>query len=205
MKTENIKKITTEDYVGKVYNLEIEPSHPIYDDQFYIDADTGIVVHNCHPRDNIALRYLAARLDLGYDLFHSIMSSRDIQAKNIAKRLVTLSEENSLPIIIHGRSYKPYVEYTDGSYSELVGHYVKEMGHDVRYADPLTNDLVDDDTRAVVLMAHNPYVTYFMTGVEVTDDIFYFKIGKGSIVLDVWRTLPSNDDYTVIHYGNTRP
>ena len=35
----------------------------------------------CHPRDNIALRYLAKNLDLHYDLFSAIMDSREMQAK----------------------------------------------------------------------------------------------------------------------------
>ena len=34
----------------------------------------------CHPRDNIALRYMAQELGLGYDLFDSIMNAREIQA-----------------------------------------------------------------------------------------------------------------------------
>ena len=52
----------------------------------------------CHPRDNIALRYLATKLNLGYDLFESIMSSREKQAENIAKLLVELSKEENLEI-----------------------------------------------------------------------------------------------------------
>ena len=35
----------------------------------------------CHPRDNIALRYMAENLGLGYDLFDAIMLAREIQAK----------------------------------------------------------------------------------------------------------------------------
>jgi UDPglucose 6-dehydrogenase len=158
----------------------------------------------CHPRDNIALRFLAERLDLGYDLFHAIMHSRDQQAKNMASRLVNLSKEHNLPVIIHGRAYKPYVDYTIGSYSELVGFFVEEAGVKIQYADPLTGDFVQDETSAVVLMAHNAAVTYFGTGVEVTDDAFYFKFGTGSVLLDPWRTLTSTENYTVIHYGNTR-
>ena len=91
----------------------------------------------CHPRDNIALRYLAQRLDLGYDMFQTIMHSRDMQAKNIATKLIKLSKDHGLPIIIHGRAYKPYVPYTIGSYSELIAYFIEESGQKVRYADPL--------------------------------------------------------------------
>ena len=158
----------------------------------------------CHPRDNIALRYLAERLDLGYDLFHAIMHSRDKQAERMAKKLVSLSNLHKLPVIIHGRAYKPYVPYTVGSYSELVGHFVQEQGLDVQYVDPLTNDFVEDNTVAVVLLAHNPAVTYLGTGVSIADDKFYFKFGAGSVVLDPWRTIDNIENCTIIHYGNTR-
>ena len=58
----------------------------------------------CHPRDNIALRYMAEKLGLGYDLFDSIMEAREIQAKNMATRLVELSNQYGLPIVILGKS-----------------------------------------------------------------------------------------------------
>ena len=157
----------------------------------------------CHPRDNIALRWLANEYDLGYDLFHAFMSSRDQQAKKMADRLVELAREHDLPVIIHGRAYKPYVPYTIGSYSELVGHFVEEGGAWLAYADPLTGDTVEP-VPAVILMAHNAAVTYAGTGVEVNKDAFYFDIQPGSIVVDPWRTVPDMPGIRVIHYGNPR-
>ena len=47
----------------------------------------------CHPRDNIALRHMAQKLDLGYDLFDSIMNAREKQAKNMAEFLVAKAKE----------------------------------------------------------------------------------------------------------------
>ena len=76
----------------------------------------------CHPRDNIALRYLADKLNLGYDFFEGIMRSREMQAKKLAERLVELSITHTLPIVIHGKAYKPDVDFLDGSYSLLIGH-----------------------------------------------------------------------------------
>jgi UDPglucose 6-dehydrogenase len=158
----------------------------------------------CHPRDNIALRYLAERLDLGYDLFHAIMHSRDQQAKNMALKLVGLAKEHNLPVVIHGRAYKPYVEYTIGSYSELVGHFVEQQGVSLTYADPLTGDTDVADAPAVILMAHNAKVTYEGTGVDGSLQGWYFEPTVGSIIVDPWRTIPEIKGCTVIHYGNTR-
>jgi UDPglucose 6-dehydrogenase len=155
----------------------------------------------CHPRDNIALRYLAEELELGYDLFDAIMTAREIQAKNLAKELVKHAEKNRMSIFIHGKAYKPGVEYCDGSYSLLVGHYCKELGYTPTYIDPLTGDDIKG-CYGVVLLAHNRKVTYEYRGFDELQSL-YCKIEQGSVVVDPWRTFKS-DEHTVIHYGNTR-
>jgi UDPglucose 6-dehydrogenase len=167
----------------------------------------------CHPRDNIALRWLAEKYDIGYDMFSTIMSAREVQAKNMAQFLVNKAEENNMPVVIHGKAYKPDVEYCIGSYSTLVGHYVAEAGKPVVYLDPLADnpdDVVNEVPEAsVVLMAHNRKVTYGYVTEFSNDDLsdgFYAEIPAGSIIVDPWREMDQNDDkYEVIYYGNTRP
>jgi len=157
----------------------------------------------CHPRDNIALRYLADRLELEYDLFYSIMKSREVQAENLAKVLVKHANQTKQPkVYIHGKAYKPGVEYIDGSYSLLVGHYVEQLGKAVVYIDPLTGDNVDMTEAGVILLAHSSTTTYGYTSMEITDDL-YCEIPLGSTVIDPWRSF-NQPGYTVIHYGNTR-
>jgi UDPglucose 6-dehydrogenase len=138
----------------------------------------------CHPRDNIALRYLAERLELGYDFFENIIKTREKQAENIAKKLVELHKKYDLPIVILGKSYKPSVEYIDGSASILVGHYVNKMNVNFTF----------DETpiKAIYLLTHmNSY--------------FEFNYPDGSIILDVWRNFNStNKKIKIIKYGNTR-
>jgi UDPglucose 6-dehydrogenase len=161
----------------------------------------------CHPRDNIALRWLAEEYDIGYDLFDTIMSAREVQAKNLAQFLVNQTRNKELPIVIHGKAYKPDVPYCIGSYSTLVGHYVKELGHQVFYVDPLADDQTDCvrdvAVPAVILMAHNRNITYGYTGTQA-EDANYFEFKPGSIIVDPWRKLPTTNGMTVIHYGNTR-
>ena len=163
----------------------------------------------CHPRDNIALRWLAKEYDLGYDLFDTVMHARELQAKNLALYLVEQAKLLNLPIVIHGKAYKPDVEYCIGSYSTLVGHYVKEAGHSVVYVDPLADDPTDVvaaiDTPAVFLWAHNRKITYEYTGDQV-DTQPYCDIKPGSIIVDPWRKLTTTRrDIIIIQYGNTRP
>jgi len=163
----------------------------------------------CHPRDNIALRWLAEHYDVGYDLFDTIMHAREIQAKNLAKFLYDTSTATNqqMPIVIHGKAYKPDVEYCIGSYSTLVGHYLEEMGVDVKYVDPLAdnqdNVITQVDGPAVFLWAHNRKITYEYTG-EQKDTQAYCDIKRGSVIVDPWRKLASTPEYKVVHYGNTR-
>jgi UDPglucose 6-dehydrogenase len=162
----------------------------------------------CHPRDNIALRWLAKEYDIGYDLFDTVMHAREIQAKNLAQYLVDTSKQNGdLPIVIHGKAYKPDVEYCIGSYSTLVGFYVKELGHGVVYVDPLADDptevVAEVNEPSVFLWAHNRRITYEYTG-EQEDTKPYCNILPGSIIVDPWRQLVSTDSIKVVHYGNTR-
>ena len=144
----------------------------------------------CHPRDNIALRYMAENLDLQYDIFDSIMNAREVQAKNLAQLLVFEADAAGLPIILNGISYKPGVSYTAGSYSLLVGHYCKELGQEVIEIDPLAMDhrFEEGPYSAVVLLAHPE---------------LYIFLNIDSIVVDPWREY-TNDSLRVIHYGNTR-
>ena len=126
----------------------------------------------CHPRDNIALRWLARELDLGYDLFGSIMTAREKQAEHMA-----------LSILKHGKSvwfssdsYKSETDLVDGSYSLLVQHYVKQHG-----------GVIADDVDEPVEVA---------VRVHETDK---FECDEKTIVFDPWRTYPKADN--VIHYG----
>jgi UDPglucose 6-dehydrogenase len=162
----------------------------------------------CHPRDNIALRWLAEEYDIGYDLFDTVMHAREVQAKNLALFLVDQAQQHSLPIVIHGKAYKPDVEYCIGSYSTLVGFYVREAGSPVVYVDPLADDrtqcLDTIDGPALFLWAHNRKITYEYTG-NTPDTQPYCKIESGSIIVDPWRKLPFDmPGITVLHYGNTR-
>ena len=141
----------------------------------------------CHPRDNIALRYMAQKLDLGYDLFDSVMNAREQQAKNMAEKLVQLASAHDLPILLNGVSYKPGVPYHDGSYSLLVGHFCEALGITPAYVDP-SIPREQQTHSAVVLLAH---------------PTLYVDLDPRSVVVDPWRQHTS-ESYTVIQYGNTR-
>jgi len=126
----------------------------------------------CHPRDNIALRWLAQELNLGYDLFEGIMTARERQAENMA-----------LEILKHGKnvhftsdSYKPGTDLVDGSYSLLVQHYVVKHGGQIVHGF--------DNPVEVIVRVHEQD--------KVTAD-------NKTIIFDPWRSYPKEKN--VVYYG----
>ena len=127
---------------------------------------------SCHPRDNIALRWLAKDLDIGYDLFEGIMTARERQAENMAMAILAHGKN----ICFSSDSYKPGTNLVDGSYSLLVQHYVRKHGGDI------VNGF--DTPVQVVVRVHETDV--------ITAD-------NDTIIFDPWRSYPKADN--VVYYG----
>ena len=127
---------------------------------------------SCHPRDNIALRWLAKDLDIGYDLFEGIMTARERQAENMAMAILAHGKN----VCFSSDSYKPGTNLVDGSYSLLVQHYVRKHGGDI------VNGF--DTPVQVVVRVHETDV--------ITAD-------NDTIIFDPWRSYPKADN--VVYYG----
>ncbi len=129
----------------------------------------------CHPRDNIALRWLAKELDLGYDLFESIMTAREQQAEHMAKAI--LKHGNN--VCFSSDSYKAGTSLVDGSYSLLVQYFVNKHGGQI------VNGL--DNPVEVLVRVHESD--------EITAD-------NSTTIFDPWRTYPKAEN--VVYYGKDR-
>ncbi len=127
---------------------------------------------SCHPRDNIALRWLAKELDLGYDMFESIMTAREKQAEAMAKAIL----QHGKNIWFSSDSYKPGTDLVDGSYSLLVQHFVRKHGGE------LANGI--DTPVQVIVRVHE------------TDQ---FTADESTIIFDPWRSYPKASN--VVYYG----
>lgn len=145
----------------------------------------------CHPRDNIALRFLAEKLNLGYDLFDSIMKAREVQAERIAKTCLRYGSK----ICIIGKAYKPGVPYTNGSYSLLVGHFIEKNGGTVNYFDINTGDQCNLQEQEV----------FFIGYWELWVENIVKNLPTSTVVIDPWRKVNS-EIFTgsIVNYGNTR-
>jgi UDPglucose 6-dehydrogenase len=126
----------------------------------------------CHPRDNIALRWLARELGLGYDLFEGIMTAREQQAENMAEEIL----KHGRNVFFTSDSYKPGTTLVDGSYSLLVQHYVVKHGGQIAHG-------FDDPVEVIVRVHESDKIT--------ADD--------QTIIFDPWRSYPKAAN--VVYYG----
>ena len=126
----------------------------------------------CHPRDNIALRWLADELELGYDIFGTIMEAREKQAENMALAIL----KHGVNIYFTSDSYKANTDMIDGSYSLLVQHYV------VKHGGTIANGF--DEPVQVIVKVHE------------TDEIV---ADNSMIIFDPWRSHPKA--VNVVYYG----
>jgi len=134
---------------------------------------------SCHPRDNIALRWLAKDLDLGYDLFGGLIYAREQQAKNMADYLTELSKKHNLPIVLIGKPFKPEIDVLEGSPSILVSQFCDCSFDD--FSKP-----------AIFLLSHSSETTY---GTMNTS----YDFPKGSYVVDPWRERDTEYHYGIKH------
>jgi UDP-glucose 6-dehydrogenase len=127
---------------------------------------------SCHPRDNIALRWLAKDLGLGYDMFASIVTAREKQAENMARAIL----KHGKAVCFSSDTYKPGTGLVEGSYSLLVQHYVQKHG------GIIANGI---DTPVEVLVR-----------VHESDQI---SADNHTIIFDPWRSYPKADN--VVYYA----
>jgi UDPglucose 6-dehydrogenase len=148
----------------------------------------------CHPRDNIALSHLSARLDLSFDWFRSIMEQRERQSDWLAD-LIELHRAGR-DIVILGRSFKPESNILTGSASLLLEAILRERGLPVTSWDPH----VDAEHAPP---SGKPFC--YLIGTR-HPELRTWPFEAGSVVLDPWRFVIVSSDVELIRIGcGTQP
>ena len=144
----------------------------------------------CHPRDNIAMSWMARELHLSYDLFESVMTCREKQAEYLANLMIQYAkpdEELLAPaalMVIVGTSYKPGVMIETGSPARLVENILRAKGF-----TPSVNLWKPDVPQVFLVGCKEP-----MYAEQV-------RWPKGSVVIDPFRYLPDQDGVTIVRVG----
>jgi UDPglucose 6-dehydrogenase len=136
----------------------------------------------CHPRDNIAMSWLANELNLSHNFFDDIMMARENQTGWLASLCLDYAKARNLPIIILGKAFKEQTNLISGSPAILLKNILQEQGVDAGMYDPH----VDTSTWTPSV----PAVYFVATRHEIFKS---YKFPAGSVVLDVWRYLKIDD------------
>ncbi len=139
----------------------------------YLDGGMGDG-GGCHPRDNIALSWLARKIGLSYDWFDSVMVARERQTEWLADLMCSYD----LPKGLLGYAFKAKTNICVGSPALLLANILEERGHQVFRYDPVVEGVEKD------LSKMPPHV--FLVGAN-HPQLEELNLPKGSVVIDPWR------------------
>jgi UDPglucose 6-dehydrogenase len=139
----------------------------------------------CHPRDNIALSHIAKEIGMSHNIWEDLMEAREAQVDWFARETIKQSQDNELPIVILGRSFKPETNIETGSGAILLANILKEYGANPQHYE----DISGLPQRAIYFIgtAHERYKD--------------FKFPKGSVVLDPHGIIKDAEGVTIVRIG----
>lgn len=151
----------------------------------YLDAgmsDGG----GCHPRDNIALSWLADEVDMSHNIWDDLMQAREDYEDWHAWLVYSTARIHDLPIVILGRAFKPETDIETGSAAILMADLLAEYGDEFVHV----NDLE----------VSNPYPAVYFIATK-NERYASFPYPPGSIVLDPFGIVPDQDGVEVRRLG----
>jgi len=143
----------------------------------------------CHPRDNIALSWLAKEIDMSHNIFDDLMQAREDHAEWLAD----LCMEHGDYICILGRAFKPETNIETGSPALLVAEILREKGvKGLTHVDWETAEKIIEDSGG----GHDVYL------IGTRHERFrQFKFPTGCTVIDPFGYLPPLDGVNLIRVG----
>lgn len=132
----------------------------------------------CHPRDNIALSWLAGVVGLSYDLFGNLMRAREAHSDFLIDLIYQYGQQNGdwLPVVLLGESFKRNSAITAGSPALLLSHMLLECGVTHTIIDPYTGKMPKRPEGAAL---------FVITACHSCWSDFPWR--SGDIVIDPWR------------------
>jgi UDPglucose 6-dehydrogenase len=150
---------------------------------------------HCHPRDLIAMSWLAQRLDLSTDVLGYMARAREAQSGWLADLVQQWTEQTGLDVMILGKAYKPGSDLTGGSPALLLAHQLKQRGVTFDHRDPHTDphprgvdDLPNRQRRVFVIATRHPV-------------FLNYRFPPGSVVIDPHGYMPDQSGVTTIRVG----
>jgi len=151
----------------------------------------------CHPRDNIALSYLAQKLNLSYNWYDNIMKQRESQTEWLADLII--SEKFEMDINILGKCFKPETNLTLGSPSLLLKNILEEKGEHVKIWDPYVDSMDMKNVSQEMEWETKPQLFFIGTKHEAFKHFYFYP---NSVIIDPFRYLKLGNDVKYIPIGD---
>lgn len=151
----------------------------------------------CHNRDQMALSFLAKRLDLSFDWFETINKAREKQTEWFADMIIDKYHWNvgELPVVILGKAYKPNIAMQDGSPALLLDNILLAKG----FQKHATYDPFEYEKKGLSRPLFDSATIFF---IATKHDIFKdYIFPKGSVVFDPFGYIDDRDGVEVIRIG----
>jgi len=147
----------------------------------------------CHPRDNIALSWLAQKLNLSHDIFNNLMLARENHTEWLADLIKDARKKYKLPVIILGKSFKSETNLVIGSPAILLANILKEKKIPFSHYEPLLGETIATDKKQAI---------YFL---GTKHDAFKnYKFAKGSLVIDPFGYIADQAEVTIMRIGRQK-
>lgn len=153
----------------------------------------------CHPRDNIALSYIARKVGLSFDIFDALMKAREYHTEWLTDVIIQKHKETGLPIIILGKTFKPETDLVVGSPSMLLSNILNEKNIEYIHYDPYVDKWELDKGKAIYFIAtkHDIFSEIsFVPGSVVIDPFRYIRDQEGVKIIKIGK------DNIIIKYGD---
>lgn len=144
----------------------------------------------CHPRDNIALSWLARKKKISMDWFEATMVQRENQTNWFVK-LIKQNLPKNKKLFILGQTFKPETNIITGSPSILLENFLKSKKIKFKSYDPFINKKKPKFESGL----------YFIGTKHI--QFKKFKFPKNSIVIDPFRYILKNKNIKLISLGKT--
>lgn len=147
----------------------------------------------CHPRDLIAMSWLAERLDLSYDLLGEMVEAREAQTEWLAELVGSWCDRTGLEPFVLGKAYKLGSPLTYGSPALLLGEMLGAESY-----DPFIDGWPEKGWPTALAKS-----AVFVIGTQHGEwPTCVFP--SGSVVIDPWGYMPDQPGITVVRVGRKR-
>lgn len=155
----------------------------------------------CHPRDNIAMSWLANRLALSSDMFGALMKAREAQTDWLVELILRTQRKYNYvghPLILLGKAYKPETNLTVGSPAILLANMLRERGVSFAHYDPYVDGsgikfdppLANGLTEKALFFISTRHTSFAS-----------IRFPNGSVVIDPFRYIPAQEGVTIVPVG----